>query len=180
MMANPFQEQLLKAGLVSKDKVNKSNKSKYKKAKQQAKNKVTEADKLKQEVKQASVSKAERDRELNRQKVELDNKKAIAGQIRQLVEMNRIDSGDGETAFNFEVANKIKRIYVSDDVHKQIVNGRLAIVRLDEKFELIPKIVAEKIMQRDNQFVFVCHETNQASNEDDEYADYKVPDDLMW
>ena len=36
------------------------------------------------------MEKAQRDRELNRQKVEEDNKKAIAAQIRQLVEMNRI------------------------------------------------------------------------------------------
>lgn len=179
-MANPFQEQLLKAGLVSKDKVNKSNKSKYKKAKQQPKNSKTDADELKQQVKQAALSKQERDRELNREKVELDNKKAIAGQIRQLVEMNRIAKDEGETAYNFEVANKIKRIYVTDELHKQIVNGRLAIVSLDEGYELVPKIVAEKIMQRDSEFVVVCNETNQVSDEDDEYADYKVPDDLMW
>ncbi len=179
-MANPFQEQLLKAGLVSKDKVNKSNKSKYKKARQQPKSGRTEADELKQQVKQAARNKQERDRELNRQKVELDNKKAIAGQIRQLVEMNRIDTSEGETAFNFEVDNKIKRIYVSDELHKQIVDGRLAIVRLNERYELIPKIVAQKIMQRDSYFVVVCNETGQLSDEPDEYADYKVPDDLMW
>jgi len=47
---------------VSKDKVNKSNK--YKQAKQQLKNKNAEADKIKQQVKQATLAKVERDREL--------------------------------------------------------------------------------------------------------------------
>ena len=184
-MANAFQEQLLKAGLVSKDKVNKSNKSKYKQAKQQPKNRNAEADKIKQQVKQATLTKAEHDRELNRKKVEADNKKAIAMQIKQLIEMNRL-SGDapaideGEVAYNFEVDNKIERIYVTDDLRKQIVNGRLAIVRLGERYELIPKIVADKIMQRDSHFVVLCNEATQVSDEDNEYTDYKVPDDLMW
>jgi len=186
-MANAFQEQLLKAGLVSKDKVNKSNNSKYKQAKQQPKNKNAEADELKQQVKQATLTKLEHDRELNRLKVEKNNKKAIVGQIKQLVEMNRIscDGGDGgavdeKIGFNFEDDSKVQQIYLSDELRKQIVNGRLAIVRLDEKYELVPKVVAEKIMQRDTRFVILCNEAAQVSDEDDEYADYKVPDDLMW
>lgn len=179
-MANAFQDQLLKAGLVSKDKVNKANKSKHKQARQQPKNQTTEADERKRQVKQAAQLKAERDRELNRQKVEADNKKAIAAQIRQLVEMNRISVDGGETAYNFEHDKKIKHIYITGELRKQIVNGRLAIVWLDGKYELIPQKVAAKIMQRDAGFVILCNETAQASDEDDEYADYKVPDDLMW
>lgn len=179
-MANAFQEQLLKAGLVSKNKVNKNNKFKYKQAKQQPKNRDTDAKKLKKQVLQDTLTKTERDRKLNRQKVEKNNKKAITAQIRQLVTMNRIASDEGETAFNFEVDSKIEQIYVTNDVRKQIVNGRLAIVRLDEKYELVPKIVAEKIKQRDNHFVVLCNETTHVNEEEDEYADYKVPDDLMW
>jgi len=179
-MANPFQDQLLKAGLVSKDKVNKVNKSKHKQAKQRPKDQVTEAEERKQQIKQAAVEKAERDRELNRQKLEAENKKAFAAQIRQLVEMNRINCDEGEVAYNFEHDKKIKNIYVTDDQRKQIINGRLAIVQLKGKYELVSKQVAEKIMQRDTGFVIVCNEATQASDEDDEYADFKVPDDLMW
>lgn len=183
-MANAFQDQLLKAGLVSKDKLTRSNKARYKQAKQQPKNKSTEADKIKQQVKQAALEKTERDRELNRQKVEEDNKKAIAGQIRQLVEMNRIHihhDGDGtEVAYNFEDNNKVKWMYVTNDLRKQILNGQLAIVRLDEKYVLVPRVVAAKIMQRDTSFIILCNNSEQTSDEDDEYADYKVPDDLMW
>lgn len=179
-MANAFQDQLLKAGVVSKDKVNKANKSRHKQAKQQAKNAMTDADQRKREIKQAALLKAERDRELNRQKVEEDNKKAIAAQIRQLVEMNRISTGEGDVVYNFEHDKKIKQVYVTEDMRKQIVNGRLAIVRRGEKYELVPKIVADKIMQRDASFVVLCNEATRASDEEDEYADYKVPDDLMW
>lgn len=179
-MANAFQDQLLKAGLVSKDKVNKANKSKHRQARQQPKDQATEADERKREIKQAAALKAERDRELNRRKVEEENKKAIAAQIRQLVEMNRLSTAGGDTAYNFEDDKKVRHVYVTDDMRKQIINGRLAIVRLDGRYELIPKVVADKIMQRDAGFVVLCNDATQADDEDDEYADYKVPDDLMW
>ena len=179
-MANPFQDQLLKAGLVSKDKVNKVNKSKHKQAKQQSKNAVTEADERKHQIKLEAQQKAERDRELNRQRVEEENRKAITAQIRQLVEMNRFAHAEGGVAYNFEHDKKIKTIYVTDDLRQQIVNGRVAIVQLNGQYEIVPKIVADKISQRDTSFLVLCNEASHASDEEDEYADYKVPDDLMW
>jgi uncharacterized protein YaiL (DUF2058 family) len=186
-MANAFQKELLKAGLVSKDKLNKANKSRHKQAKQQPKNKTTETEELKQQVKQAALEKAERDRELNRQKAEADNKKAIVAQIRQLVDMNRIvidsEADEAEAIYNFEDDSKIKQVYVTEPLRQQIVNGRLAIVRMNEKYEIVPIGVADKITQRDASFVVVCNETtanDDSSADDDEYADFKVPDDLMW
>lgn len=179
-MANPIQDQLLKAGLVSKDKVNKVNKTKHKQARQQPKNKLTEADAIKQQTKQVALEKAQRDRELNQQRLEEENKKAITAQIRQLVQMNQVSPDEGEVVYNFEDNNKIKRLYVNDGQRQQIVNGRLAIVRLDQSYALVPKVVAEKIRQRDASVVVLCNEPVQSSVEDDEYAEYKVPDDLMW
>ena len=179
-MANAFQDQLLKAGLVSKDKVNKANKSKHKQARQQSKNQTTDAQQRKLDIKQAAKLKMEHDRELNRQKVETANTKAIGAQIRQLIEMNRIALDDGETVYNFEHDKVIKRIYVTDKIRLQIINGQLAIVWLDHKYEVIPQRVAKKIQQRDASFIILCNEAVQESVEDDEYADYKVPDDLMW
>ena len=179
-MANPFQDQLLKAGLVSKDKVNKVNKSKHKQAKQQPKNQATEAEERKRQIQQEAQLKAERDRALNQQKVEEENKKALQAQVRQLVEMNRLTDIDGELAYHFNDNGKVRQVYVTEDVRKKIVSGQLAIVRPADKYELVPKQVAEKIAQRDAGFVIVCNTADQASEEDDEYADFKVPDDLMW
>ena len=179
-MANAFQDQLLKAGLVTKDKVNKSNKNKHKQAKQQSKNVLSEADKIKQLAKQAAQEKAEQDRELNRLKLEADNKKAINAQIRQLVEMNCVANTDGDVVYNFEDMKKIRRIYVTEELRSKIISGRLAIARLNETYMLVPKAVAEKIMQRDVSYIVLCNEPEDIGDEDDEYADYKVPDDLMW
>lgn len=178
-MANPLQDQLLKAGLVSKDKLNKSNKRKHQQAKQQPKHQATEAERLKQQVRQTALEKAERDRMLNQQRMEAEHKKAIAAQIRQLVEMNLVTADEADTVYNFEHQGKVKHIYVTDAQRRQLGQGRLAIVRLGESYKLIPRAVADKIVQRDASVVVVCNDVLE-SDEDDEYADFKVPDDLMW
>ena len=51
----------------------------------------------------------------------------------------------------------------------------------DERFELVPKMVAEKIAERDAKSVIKndsVSSTEQAK--DDPYADYQIPDDLVW
>ena len=45
---------------------------------------------------------------------------------------------------------------------------------------MIPSIVAEKIMQRDAACIVSQSSNRQENEEDDPYADYQVPDDLMW
>lgn len=71
--------------------------------------------------------------------------------------------------------------------HSQLVNGRLAIARLAidsngaTEYAVIPASVADKIAQRDAESI-VLHSalSQEAQDEDDPYADFKVPDDLMW
>jgi uncharacterized protein len=148
-MANAFQDQLLKAGLIDSNKLKKANREKHKQLKQQQHTNTAATDASKLQAQQASAQKAERDRELNRQKVELENKKAIAAQIKQLVEANRAPKDNGDVAYNFQDANKIQRLYVTEATRNQIVRGELVIVRLNDEYELMPKLVAEKIIQRD-------------------------------
>ncbi len=61
-------------------------------------------------------------------------------------------------------------------------SGRLAIVKLDENYEAVSSEVAEKISLRDAASVIVLNEQNINTKDDSEdpYADYQVPDDLMW
>ena len=181
-MANSFQDQMLKAGLVSRDKLRKNKKAKYKQEKQQP-NQETEANKIKQQAKKSAAEKNQRDRELNQKKVEADNKKAIQSQIKQLIEMNKIDIGaDAEVAFNFEADKKVKKIYVTETLHRKVLNGQLVIVQQEENHVLVPRPVADKIAQRDASVIILCNDSTASDSDelDDEYADYKVPDDLMW
>ena len=180
-----LQDQLLQAGLVDKKKAKKADKEKRKQAKVDRRSKEETVDETKASVQHARAEKAERDRELNRQREEEANKKAIAAQIKQLIQMNKVDKDRGEVGYNFVDNNKIKKLYVTDALQNQLSLGRLAIVRLlennDIKYELVPTAVAEKIAMRDKQSIVLINEnTSTETDEDDPYADYQIPDDLMW
>ena len=178
-MANSFGDQLLKAGLVNRDQLNKAKKSKHKWKKQQ-KQKGAVVNEVTESARRHATDKADRDRELNRQHRQVVERKAIQAQIRQLVEMNRLPSDDGDLVYNFQDGAAIKRIFVSAQTRDKLGSGRLAIARLDGGYEIIPSVVAEKNKLRDESCI-VYQATDQTdAGADDPYADYKVPDDLLW
>ncbi len=179
-MSNPFQEQLLKAGLTTEKKIKSQNQAKRKKSKQQNKSKVKEVDENKLLVQKAEEEKRQRDRELNQKKEEALKQKAIVAQIKQLIEMNKADLSKGELIYNFEDNNVIKRIYVTEILHQKISNGQFAIVQLDQTYHVVPSVVAIKIKTRDPSYIIVLNDSKTTEEIDDEYADYKIPDDLLW
>ena len=175
-----LQDQLLKAGIVDKKKAKQVAQEKRKQTKQSHKG-HKQVDETKELARKALAEKTARDREINRQREAAAELKAIASQIKQLIEVNRIDRQGGETAYQFTDGTKIKKIYVSPLLHNQLSKGLIAIVRLNDQYELVPTIVAEKISQRDKNIVLVQNQASQVDTaEDDYYADYKIPDDLMW
>jgi len=53
--------------------------------------------------------------------------------------------------------------------------------RSEPEYAIIPASVADKIAQRDADSIVLNSALSQeAQDEDDPYADFKVPDDLMW
>ena len=175
-----LQDQLLKAGLIDEKKANKIRKSKHKQAKQKQKNKIETTNEARLAAQQAQVEKAEHDRQLNRQRKADAERKAIAAQVRQLVEMNRQSGDDGDIPYSFTDGTLVKRLTVTGTQLKQLGNGRLCIIKLDEQYALIPASVAEKIRQRDEHTQILSNQTTETPDEDDPYADFQVPDDLMW
>ncbi|WP_372747330.1 DUF2058 domain-containing protein [Litorivivens sp.] len=177
-----LQEQLLKAGIVDEKKAKQAKKEKRKAAKQ-AKGQ-TQVDESKAAALQARAEKAERDRELNRQRQAAAERKAVQAQIDQLITTNSIDRRGGEVAYQFVDNKKIKKLLVTDAIQAQLTRGQIAIVALQGRYELVPAAVAEKIRQRDESRVLVLHDRSAESaemvDEDDPYADYQIPDDLMW
>ncbi len=166
--------------MIDEKKVNKAKKAKQRKEKEQRHSKQKLEDEAARLARLAKTRAAERDRELNRQKNEEAKNKAIAAQIRQLVEMNHLPLEDGEIAYNFSDTGKVQRVYVTQKLHGQLSRGQLAIVKLDNRYEIVPAGVAEKISLRDATCVIVHNEVENRDDADDPYADFKVPDDLMW
>ena len=179
-MANSLQEQLLKAGLTDEKKLQRAKKAKQRKEKEQRHAKHKQEDEATRLAKQARSREVARDRELNRRKNDEANRKAVQAQVRQLIELNRLERAEAEHAYNFNDANRVERLYVSAGQHQQLAGGRLAIVRFDGGYEVIPGVVAEKIAVWDEHCIVVHHKTSSGEEGDDPYADYKVPDDLMW
>ena len=63
---------------------------------------------------------------------------------------------------------------------QQIINGKIGITCLDNRYELVPRTIAEKIKQRNNKAVILYSADQASADADDPYAEYKIPDDLMW
>jgi uncharacterized protein len=179
-MAISLKDQLLKAGLVDARKVSTAVKEKHKQDKQQRKHKIETVDETKANAQKAREEKAERDRQLNFERDEQLRHKAIIAQIKQLIEVSRLSRDAAEIAYNFTDGTKIKKILVTDEMLNQLSNGRLAIVKFDEQYSVVPKSVAEKIKLRDESYVIVSNVLQQTDDADDPYAEYKIPDDLMW
>jgi uncharacterized protein YaiL (DUF2058 family) len=179
-MANSFGDQFLKAGLVNKTQLSKAQKSKKKQEKLRNKQKIEVVDEAALAARQAAEEKAARDRELNRRQKEQAERRAIQAQVRQLVELNRVPRDDGELGYNFQDGKVVRKIFVTGAMHDKLARGLLAIARLDDDYAVIPSAVAEKIMLRDVSCIVSNATTQLESGEDDPYADYKVPDDLMW
>lgn len=185
-MAKSLQEQLLSMGLVNQKKAKKNAKElkRNEHLKRTGKAEETEDD-SKTAAEAALKAKAERDRELNRQKEAEAQQKAIAAQIRQLIETNASNS-KGEIKYNFVDGKKVKSLYVNQAVWDRLSRGQLAIIAYDSTsgehgYRVIPLPVADKIRQRaPDHFMLIAESQGEQMEEDDPYAAYQIPDDLMW
>ncbi|MBB3223069.1 hypothetical protein FHS02_003907 [Massilia umbonata] len=176
-----LQEQLMKAGLVDKKKAAKVHQDKSKQKKEALRSGTVVVNETKEAALEAQRRNAERARELNAQRDAAAQQKAIAAQIAQLVKQNRQPKGNGDIAYNFTYGTKVERIHVSAAVRDHLVAGRLVIVGQGQTFELVPRVVADKIAERDASLVVRVSKPSAAvAAEDDPYADYKIPDDFDW
>jgi uncharacterized protein len=179
MAKNALQAQLLKAGLVDAKKAKKINQ-------QQQHAKKTGQDQTDLEIKQALAlaqqEKLAKDQALNQQRqAELERKTAEAN-IKQMLTQHQLKDIQGDTAYQFIDQQKVKKIYVTQALYEQIVAGRVWVARLDTSYVLLPRPLGEKIEQRAPAVIVVNNSLNkeQISDEDDPYAAYVIPDDLMW
>jgi len=182
-MGVSLQEQLLKAGLVNQKKAHDIQKQKSKTAKQQRSGVAAGQDDqaAREAARKAQEEKATRDRELNRRRQEELKQKEIAAQIRQLIDENKVSLKGGDDPYNFVDGSTLKRIYVTPEIRQGLAKGRYVIARLGRGYEVVPAAAAERIRERDaGVLVEQPAETAAPAEADDYYAQFQVPDDLMW
>ncbi len=179
-MANSLREQLLGAGVIDKKQAKKARLDKHLKNKKIKKSGKVVVDENRQQILQQQKDKAVRDKALNQQKQAKANERAFAAQIRQLIQMNIISRNDADRDYSFTHQDKVKNIYVNQLQQQQLSTGRVAIASLENSYELVPLGVAERIVQRDESKVIIQAKSKSVGKEDDPYADFEIPDDLMW
>jgi len=180
-----LQEQLLKAGLVDEKKLARANQQKNQQAKQARKQRGKKSQHSQTRPQRPQNKKAERDRELNQQRQQQQRQKELAAQAKQLIVDNQLDRKQGEQPYGFVYKRKVKKIYVTDAQKSQLSSGQLAIATYvasdGRKFELVPNAVAEKIVARDpTMLVTMDTPADKDRDDQDPYAGYEVPDDLIW
>ena len=177
-MSKSLQEQLLKAGLANKKQAVQAKKAKNSKEKLKRAGKVVD-DEVTQAARLSQQDKIAKDRELNEEKNRKARDAAIQAQIAQLIQLNALTER-GEIEFSFPEGSLIKTLSVSDRQRAALVAGALAVVKLRDQYNIVPRKTAEKIAERDESIVLLCNTESEDEQFDDEYADFKVPDDLMW
>jgi len=173
-----LRDQLKEAGLVTAKQVRKAEKGALRSDLRIKKG--IDVDEAKEEVEAARLKKLEEDRQKNERLNKLAKAKALFAQVKQLIASNS-QRQDGNVAYNFDDQAKIKKIYISEENKTQLNKGYLAIVRVGDKYDLVPEIVARKIEARSAETVLFLHDrSNDIVDEDDPYKDYPIPDDLEW
>lgn len=179
-MRNPLQEQLLKAGLAKKGKVDQIAREQAKQ--RQGKPAASEAAE-KIDTQRLQAERAERDRALAAERNAQAHAREIAAQVRQIIDANKVKR-EGEVSYRFNDGEKIHSVLVNETLRAQLAKGTLVIARSGDSYELLPRAAADKIRERDAAVIVLDHgkatATKPASDDDEFYSQFKVPDDLIW
>lgn len=154
-MGNPFQDQLLKAGLVNKKQASKAKRATHASRKKKKDKDTPSAITVK--AREAQASQAMRSRELNRLRAEEKLRHEKKAQVKQLIEASKLDRDEYGKAYHFVEQGKINRIFVAEEMAEQLSRGLLAIVKFGTGYEVVPEKVASQIASRDKDIVLVLH-----------------------
>ena len=180
-MANALQEQLLKAGLASKQKVRdvKTQKRRDKKARVDDGSSA-----LKLEIAEQKRLQAEKDKALNEQRfAEATARGQVRGLVSEFMQFAIKIPSHAEIKFNYTLDNKIYSVYIDEKIQSELLKGQLGIVRYEDKSYLVPHKLAERVnllVPQSCGYLWQQDAGKAVEVEDDPYADYAIPDDLMW
>ena len=160
-------DQLLKAGLVTKEQVKKAaekpKKKPYKeklKAKQKPKKKAV---KQKSEPSDLAQFYAERSKQENKEKQQEAHRKKEAARIKKenkqkidkLISANLLNDDNAEIRYNFVVGTSIKYVFVTEKQQQELIEGKLAFTFMGSKRCLIPLVTAQEIQLIDAKKIVV-------------------------
>lgn len=179
-----LQEQLMNSGLINKQKVKQAQTEKRRQAKQQKKKKgTTVVSDVQIAIKEKIEQQKQKDLENNQQTQQELAERAAHGKLIQMIAQHCEKDYQGELDYHFTYDNKVKRIAVTPSIQQGLIKGLYAICVLNEAFYLINKEAAQKLRDIDPSVLVALHDQTAAveeTQEDDPYAEFAIPDDLMW
>lgn len=178
-MSDSLREQMLKAGFKESANDKRSGKTQKHKSAQQ---KSGAARKKHQNPKhQTGPSTLER-QNIEKRKAEVAQaaeRKRVKAEIKGLIVADKIDDVKGEIAHSYVIGKRIKQMFVNETARKELLAGNWVITRLNGATFIIPASTGIKVRALNPDWVVVTP-TDDNSSEDDDYADFQVPDDLTW
>lgn len=175
-----LQEQLLKSGLASTAQARAAKTEKNKQSQMQRKNNLEVTNEAQEAARLAKLEQIAKDQALNQQRLQQEQQKQLLAQVKQLIEQNRLTDTNGDEPYHFTDDNKIKTLYIDKATRDKLSAGKYAIIKHDSQYHIITADSAEKIKERQPEAVLVLNNHHQPPTQDDPYAAYQVPDDLMW
>lgn len=177
-----LQDQLMKSGLINKQKAKQAQTEKRRKAKQKKKKGTVEVSAVQVAINDQKEQQRQQDLNKNKETQEQLAIRAAHGKLIQMIAQHCEKDYQGEIDYHFTYENKVKRIAVNDKTQLGLTHGTLAICVLNEAFYLINKEAAAKLTEIDPSVLVSLHEKTEAPTEDEEdpYAEFAIPDDLIW
>lgn len=178
MVKNALQAQLLKAGLVD----NKKAKKLSKQAVHEQRTGQSDEAELKAKIEKDQQEKLAKDQALSLEKKLALEEKTLRASVIQMISHHKIKDTDGDVTYQFIDDSKIKKVYINQQIYNALVSGSLVVAKDHDRYAFLPKALAERINEKLTGFILVNNSENTAevTDEEDPYAAYVIPDDLMW
>lgn len=177
MVKNALQAQLLKAGLVDNKKAKKLSKQAVH---EQRTGQSNEAE-IKAKIVQDQQAKLEKDLALAAEKKAILQEKELKAAIQQMIQQHKIRDLQGDVSYQF-IDGTIKKLYINQQIYNALVSGSLVIAKDQTSYAVLPKALADRINSKMQGFILVnnSEKNNEITDEEDPYAAYVIPDDLIW
>lgn len=186
-MGGSLRDQMLKAGLTSKKKAKAAETEARKEAAAQRKEtprdqQQTDVEKAHETARRLQAERAQKDRErAAREKAEREAQERLA-QVRDLVKKHRIEVKRPTGPYYFEHAGATQSLAVSDEVRQDLGRGKVGVLLVDGAYIVVPSETAQRAAERLPEALALLHDrdSGKPAGPEDPYAEYPIPDDLVW
>ncbi|MCC9004518.1 MAG: DUF2058 family protein [Candidatus Competibacter sp.] len=176
-----LRDELLKAGLVSADKIKqlesdtRNQQHQRKKSKTLAAEETARQAEARRRAEAEAARKREQDRQLNQKRAAEKQRREEAARARQLIDGHRLNEPEAEQRYNFQDGRFVRSIRVTAAQRKALALGRLAIVQGDRSefdFALIPREIALKLAEFVPERVLLLYSESSGDETEDEWGDW--------